>query len=125
MPAESYILFIIFHRHLYSPAMSTVFSQVGAALFPSNTFFIIFTFPGFPFILIIILFRIVYSKMLIRGNVRTGVTGQVRRSLVIRFLAGCHENEMLNFVEMAFKKYAKYLQGIYFLIVNHRYKTNN
>ena len=35
VPAESYILFIIFHRHLYSPAMSTVSSHVGAALFPS------------------------------------------------------------------------------------------
>ena len=35
VPAENYILLIIFHRHLYSPAMSTVSSQVGAALFPS------------------------------------------------------------------------------------------
>ena len=35
VPAESYILFIILHRHLYSPAMSTGSSQVGAALFPS------------------------------------------------------------------------------------------
>ena len=35
VPAESYILFIFFRRHLYSPAMSTVSSQVGAALFPS------------------------------------------------------------------------------------------
>jgi hypothetical protein len=34
VPGESYILFIIFHRHLYSPAMSTVSSQVGAGLFP-------------------------------------------------------------------------------------------
>ena len=33
--AESYILSIIFHRHLYSPAMSTASNQVGAALFPS------------------------------------------------------------------------------------------
>ena len=35
VPAESYILFLIFNRHLYSPAMSNVNSQVGAALFPS------------------------------------------------------------------------------------------
>ena len=35
VPAESYILFIIFHRHLYSPAMSIVSSQVGAAVYPS------------------------------------------------------------------------------------------
>ena len=51
--------------------------------------------------------------MLMRGNVRSGVSGQVRRSLVLRFLAGCHENEMLTFVEMAFKIYAKFLRGIY------------
>ena len=35
VPAESYILSIIFHHHLYSPAMSTASNQVGAALFPS------------------------------------------------------------------------------------------
>ena len=43
VPAESYSLFIILHRHFYSPAMSTGSSQVGAALFPSfNTFLSIF-----------------------------------------------------------------------------------
>ena len=35
VPAKSYMLFIILHRHLDSPAMSTGNSQVGAALFPS------------------------------------------------------------------------------------------
>ena len=29
VPAESYILFIIFHYHLYAPAMSTASNQVG------------------------------------------------------------------------------------------------
>ena len=33
--AENYSLFIILHHRLYSPAMSTGSSQVGAALFPS------------------------------------------------------------------------------------------
>jgi hypothetical protein len=35
VPAESDMLSIIFHRHLYSPAMSTASNLVGAALFPS------------------------------------------------------------------------------------------
>jgi hypothetical protein len=49
VPAESYILFIIFHRHLYSPAMSTVSSQIGAAFFLSflTNFFIILPFQVF------------------------------------------------------------------------------
>ena len=34
VPAESYMLSIIFLHHLYSPAMSTASNQVGAALFP-------------------------------------------------------------------------------------------
>ena len=57
-PAESYILSIIFHRHLYSPVMSTASNQVGATLFPSFLhIFYHFTFPGFPFILIIVFFK--------------------------------------------------------------------
>jgi len=35
VPAECYILSIIFHRRLYTSAMSTASNQVGAALFPS------------------------------------------------------------------------------------------
>lgn len=57
-------------------------------------------------------FRILYSKMLARTSGRSGGSGQLRRSLVLRFLAGCHENEMLLFVEMAFKVYAKYFNGM-------------
>ena len=63
VPAESYILFIILHRHVYSPAMSTGSSQVGAALFPSfQHIFYHFTFPGFPFILKISMTEILNSK---------------------------------------------------------------
>lgn len=57
-------------------------------------------------------FRILYSKMLARTSGRSGGSGQLRRSLVLRFLAGCHETEMLLFVEMAFKIYANYLNGM-------------
>ena len=35
VPAESYILSIIFHCHLYFPVTSTASNQVGVALFPS------------------------------------------------------------------------------------------
>ncbi|KAJ4437559.1 hypothetical protein ANN_17704, partial [Periplaneta americana] len=55
--------------------------------------------------------RIVYSKMLIRTGMKSGGgSGQFRRSLVLRFLAGCHENEMITFAEMAFKIYAQMIQ---------------
>ncbi|PSN56059.1 hypothetical protein C0J52_11812, partial [Blattella germanica] len=41
---------------------------------------------------------------------RSGPSGQVRRSLVLRFLAGCHESELLIFLEMAFRVYADLVQ---------------
>lgn len=55
--------------------------------------------------LIPIIMRIVYSKMLTKtGSKTTGkAAAQLRRSLVLRFLAGCHENELMIFVQMAFK----------------------
>jgi U3 small nucleolar RNA-associated protein 20 len=49
--------------------------------------------------------------MLARTSGKSGGSGQLRRSLVLRFLAGCHENEMFLFVEMAFKIYTKYMNG--------------
>ncbi|XP_069689745.1 small subunit processome component 20 homolog isoform X2 [Periplaneta americana] len=58
-----------------------------------------------------LIMRIVYSKMLIRTGMKSGGgSGQFRRSLVLRFLAGCHENEMITFAEMAFKIYAQMIQ---------------
>ena len=51
--------YILFHRHLYIPAMSTNSRLVGVALFPFLYHnFYQFTFPGFPFILILYLFEI-------------------------------------------------------------------
>lgn len=61
--------------------------------------------------LIPIVLKIVYSKMFAKTGLRTGgkSSGQLRRNLVLRFLAGCQENEMLNFIHMAFRFYSKYI----------------
>ncbi|KAJ8865827.1 hypothetical protein PR048_033349 [Dryococelus australis] len=60
-----------------------------------------------PFIL-----RIVYGKMLGKSTVhsRGKAGGQWKRSLVLRFLAGCREEEMITFAEMTFKLFAQYIQ---------------
>ncbi|KAL1517967.1 hypothetical protein ABEB36_001661 [Hypothenemus hampei] len=62
--------------------------------------------------LIPLLLQIVFSKMNSKTGLRTGgkASGQHRRNLILRFLAGCKENEMLSFVEMAFSIYEKYVQ---------------
>lgn len=62
--------------------------------------------------LIPIVMRLVYSKMTAKAGMRTGGKAGpgVRRSLVLRFLAGCHEDEMLIFMKMAFKFFDKYMQ---------------
>jgi U3 small nucleolar RNA-associated protein 20 len=50
--------------------------------------------------------------MLIKTGNKSGGSGQLRRSIVLRFLAGCHESEMFLFVEMAFRIYAKFMKGM-------------
>lgn len=62
--------------------------------------------------LIPIVLQIVFSKMSSKTGLRTGgkASGQNRRNLILRFLAGCEENEMLSFVQKAFVTYSKYLQ---------------
>ena len=64
--------------------------------------------------LIPVIMRIVYSKMIAKTGMRTGGKAgpAMRRALVLRFLAGCHEDEMLVFVKMAFKFFSHYLQGM-------------
>lgn len=59
-----------------------------------------------------IVMRIVFSKMFAKIGLRTGgkSSGQFRRTLVLRFLSGCHENEMLTFIQMTFKFYTKHFQ---------------
>lgn len=61
--------------------------------------------------LIQIVLRIVFSKMMVKTGLRTGgkSSGQMRRLLVLRFLAGCQENEMMDFIHMIFKYCSKFL----------------
>ncbi|CAG9761397.1 unnamed protein product [Ceutorhynchus assimilis] len=62
--------------------------------------------------LIPVVLQIVFSKMSTKTGMRTGgkASGQNRRSLILRFLAGCEETEMLSFVQKSFATYSKYLQ---------------
>lgn len=59
-----------------------------------------------------VVLRIVYSKMNAKIGMRTGgkSAGQHRRTMVIRFLGGCHEREKLVFIRMIFKFFDKYLK---------------
>lgn len=62
--------------------------------------------------LVPIVMQIVFSKMHVKTGLRTGgkASGQHRRNLVFRFLAGCQENEMLNFMQKSFRNYLQYLK---------------
>ncbi|KAL2713487.1 small subunit processome component 20 [Vespula squamosa] len=57
------------------------------------------------------LMRIVYAKMIMKTGMRTGGKGGglLRRKIILRFLAGSQEDEMIMFVEMAFKPFQRYL----------------
>ncbi|XP_068083874.1 small subunit processome component 20 homolog [Anabrus simplex] len=59
-----------------------------------------------------VIMRIVYSRMLTKTGARTSgkASAQLRRSLVLRFLAGCREEEMMVFIKMAFRIYADFIQ---------------
>lgn len=58
-----------------------------------------------------VLMRIVYAKMIMKTGMRTGgkAGGSLRRKIILRFLAGTREDEMIMFVEMAFKPFQRYL----------------
>ncbi|XP_031356227.1 small subunit processome component 20 homolog [Photinus pyralis] len=62
--------------------------------------------------LIPVVLNIVYSKMFAKTGMRTGgkSSGQLRRNLVLRFLAGCEKSEMFSFMRMTFRFYAKLLE---------------
>ncbi|KAG7189774.1 hypothetical protein KM043_017437 [Ampulex compressa] len=57
-----------------------------------------------------ILMRIIYAKMVMKTGMRTGGKsgGLQRRKIVLRFLAGTQENEMMVFAQMAFKPFKRY-----------------
>ncbi|CAH1645371.1 unnamed protein product [Spodoptera littoralis] len=56
-----------------------------------------------------IILRILYGKMTSKLVAEKKGGGQTRRSLVMRYLAGCTENELKMFIEMAFSYYKEYL----------------
>ncbi|XP_031840626.2 small subunit processome component 20 homolog [Nomia melanderi] len=58
-----------------------------------------------------ILMRLIYSKMVSKVGLRTGGKGGgiIRRKLILRFLAGVQEDEMIIFVKMAFRPFKKYM----------------
>ncbi|XP_063986981.1 small subunit processome component 20 homolog [Diachasmimorpha longicaudata] len=57
-----------------------------------------------------ILMRLVYAKMISRGAGRAAgaAGGLVRRKIILRFLMGVKETEMMFFTKMAFKPFEKY-----------------
>ncbi|XP_076286265.1 small subunit processome component 20 homolog [Lasioglossum baleicum] len=58
-----------------------------------------------------ILMRLLYAKMVSKTGMRTGGKGGglIRRKLILRFLAGTQEDEMIIFVKMAFRPFNKYM----------------
>lgn len=77
--------------------------------------------------LVPVILQIVFSKMSKKTGLRTGgkAGGQNRRSLILRFLAGCDESEMLSFVQKSFAIYAKYLQEDDLLLVQSVIEQTN
>lgn len=59
-----------------------------------------------------ILLQVAFSKMSVKTGLRTGgkSSGQHRRNLILRFLAGCKESEMLTFLKKALKFYDSLLR---------------
>lgn len=55
--------------------------------------------------LIPIIMRIIYAKMIMKTGMRTGgkAGGLARRKIILRFLSGAQEDEMIMFVRMAFR----------------------
>ena len=58
-----------------------------------------------------ILMRLIYAKLVMRIGPRTGGKGgaMVRRKIILRFLAGSQEDEMMIFIRMAFKPFEKFV----------------
>ncbi|KAL4717980.1 hypothetical protein ACJJTC_013019 [Scirpophaga incertulas] len=56
-----------------------------------------------------IILRILYGKMTTKLGADKKSGGQARRSLIMRYLAGCSENELKMFIDMAFSQYKEYM----------------
>lgn len=57
-----------------------------------------------------IVLRILYGKMTSKLGADKKGGGQTRRSLVMRYLSGCNENELKMFIEMAFSYLKEYMK---------------
>ncbi|KAJ2937884.1 hypothetical protein O0L34_g18707 [Tuta absoluta] len=57
-----------------------------------------------------IILRILYGKMTSKQATDKKGGGQTRRSLVMRYLAGCTESELKMFVDMAFSHFKQYME---------------
>ncbi|XP_011256579.2 small subunit processome component 20 homolog [Camponotus floridanus] len=58
-----------------------------------------------------IILRIIYAKMIMKTGMRTGgkASGSERRKMILRFLSGTQEDEMIVFVQMAFRPFKSYI----------------
>ncbi|KAG5310535.1 UTP20 protein, partial [Acromyrmex insinuator] len=61
--------------------------------------------------LIPIIMRIIYAKMIMKTGMRTGgkTGGFARRKIILRFLGGAQEDEMIIFIKMAFRPFKSYI----------------
>ncbi|XP_072743036.1 small subunit processome component 20 homolog [Anoplolepis gracilipes] len=61
--------------------------------------------------LIPIIMRIIYAKMVMKTGMRTGgkASGFIRRKMILRFLNGTQEDEMIIFIKMAFRPFKSYV----------------
>ncbi|KMR04659.1 small subunit processome component 20-like protein [Lasius niger] len=61
--------------------------------------------------LIPIIMRIIYAKMVMKTGMRTGgkAGGFTRRKMILRFLGGTQEDEMIIFVKMTFRPFKSYV----------------
>ncbi|CAH2002387.1 unnamed protein product [Acanthoscelides obtectus] len=64
-------------------------------------------------VLIPLVMQIVFCKMSAKIGLRTGgkSSGQLKRNQIVRFLAGCEEDEILIFLQKALKLYSTYLES--------------
>ncbi|KYN12679.1 Small subunit processome component 20 like protein [Trachymyrmex cornetzi] len=58
-----------------------------------------------------IIMRIIYAKMIMKTGMRTGgkASGFARRKIILRFLGGAQEDEMIIFVKMVFRPFKSYI----------------
>lgn len=56
-----------------------------------------------------LILRILYGKMTSKLAAEKKGGGQARRSLVMRYLAGCNENELQMFIEMSFSQFEQHM----------------